>query len=57
MVGKEDKKSLALKCCPLRRVLDQMSLCRPAIWGTRKKWMPQVVVWRVVSILKKRNRR
>lgn len=33
VVGKEDKKSLELKCCPLRRVLDQMSLCRPAIFG------------------------
>lgn len=55
-VGKRDKKSPELKCCPLRRVLDQLSLCRPVIFGVlERKWMSQVVVWRVIKILKKRN--
>lgn len=48
-VGKRDKKSPELKCCPLRRVLDQLSLCITVIFGVlERRWMSQVVVWRVI---------
>ena len=43
-VGKRDRTSPELKCCPLGRDLDQLSLCRPVIFGVlERKWMPQVV--------------